>query len=141
MPWFPYDPAARVTAAVAPAEPQRFELDASAGEPMAFVRFGAASFALGGQELRLDLYWLDAYGGGLFVPFGDATSGSETYGAGRYLLDTVKGADLGADDGRLVLDFNVAYNPSCAYDPRWACPLAPPANRLPVAVRAGERAP
>ena len=93
------------------------------------------------QELRLDLYWLDAYGGGLFVPFGDATSGSETYGAGRYLLDTVKGADLGADDGRLVLDFNVAYNPSCAYDPRWACPLAPPANRLPVAVRAGERAP
>ena len=92
-------------------------------------------------ELRLDLYWLDAYGGGLFVPFGDATSGSETYGAGRYLLDTVKGADLGAGDGRLVLDFNVAYNPSCAYDPRWACPLAPPANRLPVAVRAGERAP
>ena len=141
VPWFPYDPAARVTAAVAPAEPQRFELDASAGEPMAFVRFGAASFALGGRELRLDLYWLDAYGGGLFVPFGDATSGSETYGAGRYLLDTVKGADLGAGDGRLVLDFNVAYNPSCAYDPRWACPLAPPANRLPVAVRAGERAP
>ena len=75
----------------------------------------------------------------MFLPFRDATSGSETYGAGRYLLDTVKGADLGDDGGRLVLDFNFAYNPSCAYDPRWACPLAPPENRLPVAVRAGER--
>ena len=64
------------------------------------------------------------------MPFADATSGAESYGAGRYLLDTVKGADLGTEDGRLVLDFNLAYNPSCAYDPRWACPLTPPANRL-----------
>jgi len=88
---------------------------------------------------RLELYWLDGYGGGLFLPFADATSGDETYGAGRYLLDTVKGADLGQYDGRLVLDFNFAYQPSCAYDPRWTCPLAPPANRLSVAVRAGER--
>jgi len=68
-----------------------------------------------------------------------ATSGGESYGGGRYLLDTVKGSDLGQDDGRLVLDFNFAYNPSCAYDPGWVCPLAPPANRLAVAVRAGER--
>ena len=57
------------------------------------------------------------------------------------LLDTIKGADLGADGGRLVLDFNFAYNPSCAYDARWACPLSPPANRLPVAVEAGEKKP
>ena len=55
------------------------------------------------------------------------------------MLDTVKGSDLGEVDGRLVLDFNFAYNPSCAYDPRWACPLTPPANRLELAVRAGER--
>ena len=76
----------------------------------------------------------------MFLPFRDATAGRETYGAGRYLLDTVKGSDLGAGpDGRLVLDFNFAYNPSCAYDPRWACPLAPPPNRLDVEVRAGER--
>ena len=91
------------------------------------------------RRAALDLYWLDGYGGGVFLSFADATSGSETYGAGRYLLDTVKGADLGETDGRLVLDFNFAYNPSCAYDPRWVCPLAPPGNRLTVPVRAGER--
>ena len=58
---------------------------------------------------------------------------------GRYLFDTVKGADLGQQDGRLVVDFNFAYQPSCAYDPRWTCPLTPPANRLRVPIRAGER--
>ena len=75
----------------------------------------------------------------LFLSFRDATSGGESYGGGRYLLDTVKGADLGEDDGRLVLDFNFAYNPSCSYDPGWVCPLAPPANRLSVAMEAGEK--
>ena len=65
----------------------------------------------------------------------------ETYGAGRYLLDTVKGSDLGSERGRLILDFNFAYNPSCSYDPRWVCPLAPPGNRLPIAIRGGERYP
>ena len=91
------------------------------------------------SSLALELYWLEGYGGGLYVPFADATSGAGSFGGGRYLLDTVKGADLGTDDGRLVLDFNFAYNPSCAYDPQWLCPLAPPANRLPIEVRAGER--
>jgi len=137
--YFPFDPAARVTAEVVAAERERFEVPASAGPAMAFSRFGVARFTLGDTPCELELYWLDAYGGGLFVPFADATSGSETYGAGRYLLDTVKGADLGTEDGRLVLDFNLAYNPSCSYDPRWACPLSPPANRLGDAVRAGER--
>jgi uncharacterized protein (DUF1684 family) len=75
----------------------------------------------------------------LFLPFRDATSGSATYGAGRYLLDTVKGADLGMEGDQLVLDFNFAYNPSCAYDPTWVCPLAPPSNRLGIAVEAGEQ--
>jgi hypothetical protein len=139
LPYFGHDPAARVLAEVVPAEVQRFEVPAGAGEPMAFVRFALARFRLGGEPCQLELYWLDAYGGGLFLPFADATSGSATYGAGRYLLDTVKGADLGSEDGRLVLDFNLAYHPSCSYDPRWACPLAPPANRLPFPVRAGER--
>jgi hypothetical protein len=137
--YFPFEPAARVSAEVVPAEPRRYDLEASAGEPMAFFRFGLARFELAGTACELELYWLDAYGGGLFLPFADATSGTETYGAGRYLLDTVKGADLGTQDGRLVLDFNLAYNPSCSYDPRWACPLSPPANRLPIPVRAGER--
>jgi uncharacterized protein (DUF1684 family) len=137
--YFAFDAGARVTAAVEPAERERFEVPASAGEPMAFSRIGVARFTLGGADCALELYWLDAYGGGLFVPFADATSGQETYGAGRYLLDTVKGADLGTDGDRLVLDFNLAYNPSCSYDPRWACPLSPPANRLTIPVRAGER--
>ena len=89
--------------------------------------------------VTLDVSWLEGYGGGLFVPFADATSGDETFGAGRYLLDTVKGADLGVEGDRLVLDFNFAYQPWCSYDGRWACPLAPPANRLEMRIKAGER--
>jgi uncharacterized protein (DUF1684 family) len=134
-----YDPAWCLTASVEPVEPVRIEIVTSNVESMAFNRFAVARFAHAGVDLALELYWLEGYGGGLFVPFADATSGTETYGAGRYLLDTVKGADLGEHDGRLVFDFNFAYQPSCAYDPRWTCPLAPPANRLPVEVRAGER--
>ena len=137
--YFDYDPAARVLAAVEPTEPAALEVPMSRGETPSFTRFGRARFELDGAERSLGLYWLEGYGGGVYLPFADATSGAETYGAGRYLLDTVKGADLGEDDGRLVLDFNFAYNPSCAYDPRWACPLAPPENRLPIPVRAGER--
>jgi uncharacterized protein (DUF1684 family) len=136
---YEYDPAWCLTAAVEPVEPVRLEIVTSNVESMAFSRFAVARFAHDGVELALELYWLEGYGGGLFVPFADATSGHETYGAGRYLLDTVKGADLGERDGRLVMDFNFAYQPSSAYDPRWTCPLAPPANRLTVAVRAGER--
>ena len=130
-----YDPAWRLLADVEAAAPERFELPSSDGATMAFTRFAVARAG----EVALELYWLEGYGGGLFVPFADATSGDETYGAGRYVLDTVKGADLGAQDGRLVLDLNFAYQPSCSYDPRWTCPLAPPANRLTVPVRAGER--
>lgn len=88
---------------------------------------------------ELTLYWIEGYGGGIFLPFADATSGSETYGGGRYLLDTIKGADLGGSNGTLVADFNFAYQPSCSYSARWTCPLAPAENRLTVAVRGGER--
>ena len=139
--YFDYDPAARVLATVTPVETTTFELPSSTDEAYRFSRFGVAEFGLGGEECRLELYWLDGYGGGVLLPFADATSGDTTYGAGRYLLDTVKGADLGMHADRLILDFNFAYNPSCAYDPRWTCPLAPPANRLAIEVRAGERAP
>lgn len=136
---YDYDPGWRVLGSLESAEAARFELPTSGSERMSFTRFALANFAVGGVELSLDLYWLDGYGGGLFVPFADLTSGSETYGAGRYVLDSIKGADLGQQDQLLVLDFNYAYQPSCSYDPRWSCPLAPPANRLPVSVRAGER--
>jgi uncharacterized protein (DUF1684 family) len=141
LPYFPYTPAARVLARVEAAPTERYDIQTSgeAGESYGFTRFATATFELSGDRLSLELYWLDGYGGGVFLPFRDGTSGSETYGAGRYLLDTVKGSDLGMEDGGLVLDFNFAYNPSCAYDPKWVCPLAPLANRLKVPIRAGER--
>ncbi len=135
--YFAYDPRFRYEAPVEPVEPEPLEIAGSAGSVTRFTRFAVTRFA----EHALELYRLDAYGGGVFLPFRDETSGGETYGAGRYLLDTVKGADLGGGDGTLVLDFNFAFNPSCAWDDAWACPLSPPANRLPVAVQAGELAP
>ena len=141
LPYFPYRPDLRVEVELAP-DPEGAELviPTSTGEPTRFTRIGFVRPVLAGTPASLAVYWLEGYGGGLFLPFRDALAGAETYGGGRYLLDTVKGADLGmsADGERMVLDFNYAYNPSCAYDPRWSCPLAPPENRLTVAVRAGE---
>jgi uncharacterized protein len=141
LPYFPYGPGYRVAAKVVAAAPETYDI-ATSGEhegSYRFTRFAVALFELGGMFQELELYWLEGYGGGLFLPFRDATSGKSTYGAGRYLLDTVKGANLGMEGDRLVLDFNFAYNPSCAYDPAWVCPLAPPSNRMDVAVEAGER--
>jgi uncharacterized protein len=139
LPFFEYEPALRVLGEAVRGDDEVRDVAASDGETVRFRRFGTVRFELESAEHELGLYWLEGYGGGVFLPFADATSGNETYGGGRYLLDTVKGADLGEADGRLVLDFNFAYNPSCAYDPRWVCPLSPPENRLDVAVRAGER--
>ena len=102
---------------------------------------GLVDDAVGGAPQRLAVYWLADYAGGIFIPFRDATSGDESYGAGRYLWDSAKGADLGSEADLLTLDFNYAYHPSCVQDPRWSCPLAPQENWLPVPVRAGERLP
>jgi uncharacterized protein (DUF1684 family) len=135
--YYDYDPALRFEATVRGVGLQLLEIPGSAGSVTRFTRFAAARF----DSHELELYWLDAYGGGIFVPFGDRTNGSETYGAGRYLLDTVKGADLGGTADTLVFDFNFAFNPSCAWDDLWPCPLAPIANRLPVPVEAGEKLP
>jgi uncharacterized protein len=137
--YYDYDPAARVLAELEDVEAPPAPIETSGPEPMLFTPFARAHFELHGTPLILELDWLANYGGGVFLCFRDATSGTKTYGGGRYLLDTVKGADLGEEDGRLVLDFNFAYNPSCAYDPSWVCPLAPPANRLAIPVEAGER--
>ena len=142
LPYWPYDPAGRVVARFVPDAEEHADVPISRDdEAMAFSRIGWLDFELAGTSCRLGAFWIHGYAGGLFVPFRDATSGSETYGAGRYLLDTIKSADLGSDAGEstVVLDFNYAYHPSCAYDPRWACPLTPPENRLAVAVRYGER--
>jgi uncharacterized protein (DUF1684 family) len=137
--YFAHDPRGRVLAEVEPTERRRYDVPSSGDDTMSFERIGVARFVLDETPCELEVYWLASYGGGLFVPVADATSGADTYGAGRYLLDTVKGADLGTRDGRLVLDFNLAYNPSCSYDPRWTCPLAPAPNRLAIPVRLGER--
>jgi uncharacterized protein len=117
------------------------ELPVSVGGAMSFRRIGTVEVPFAEGARRLDLYWMAGYAGGLFLPFRDATNGTETYGAGRYLLDSAKSADLGPGraPGTLVLDFNFAYQPSCAFDPKYACPLAPPANRLDLPIRAGER--
>ena len=145
LPYWDFDPAARVLA--------RFTPDAASPPPatpghggqdpqaVAFNRIGWLDFDLFGQSLRLGALWIVGYAGGLFVPFRDATSGHQTYGGGRYLLDTIKSADFGSDlaAGQVVLDFNYAYHPSCAYDPRWVCPLAPPENWLALPIRAGEQ--
>ncbi len=139
--YFDYDPEVRVLARIEPAEPRRIDVAASTGATFPFSKVGTLLFALFGDEHSLTLLWNEGYGGGLFVSFQDETSGNETYPAARYLLDTVKGADLGTSGGKLVLDFNFAYNPSCAYDGSWACPLAEPESHLPIRVSAGERAP
>src|SRR4051794_35055489 len=102
--YFDYDPALRVLADIHPAEREHRAIATSGEEPYSSTRFARAVFGVQGQGQSLDLYWLDGYGGGVYLCFADATSGSETYGAGRYLLDTVKGSDLGAQDGKLVLD-------------------------------------
>jgi uncharacterized protein (DUF1684 family) len=137
--YYDYDRALRLAARLVDAPPAGDELPVSRDAPIRFQRLGTLDVELPEGARRLEAYWLDAYGGGLFLPFRDATSGRETYGGGRYLLDTVKGADLGQRDGELNLDFNFAYHPSCVYSVRWACPLSPAANALDVPIRAGER--
>ena len=160
--YFPYAPELRVEATLTPlasapraddagADEEEAQIEASGPHAMRFERAARVNFTIGETPAELTIYWIDVYGGGLFLAFRDATCPEESYGGGRYLLDTVKGSDFirldadGPDDrmgyagGRIVLDFNYAYNPSCAYNPRWVCPLAPRENRLPMAIRAGER--
>lgn len=137
--FFDYDPDWRVEATVEPVPEEELAIGHSDEGFTAFRRFGEVEVELHGVELSLSLYWLDGYGGGVFLPFRDGTSGEETYDGGRYLLDTVKGADLGHDGDLIVLDFNYAYHPSCVHSYRWSCPLAPPENHVDASITAGER--
>lgn len=136
--YFPENPDAVVEVPLTPASGP-MEIDT--GGPDGVVRYRRVARAVTPWG-RLTLYWIEAYGGGLFLPFRDGTYGSATYGAGRYLTDTVKGTFgrgvVVLPDGRVRLDFNYAYNPSCAYDDRWLCPLAPEENRLADPIPAGE---
>lgn len=136
VPVAPYDPAFRFDVALdTDVGPLRREVATGTDGVVAFERIGRLHLDGLGD---LDAWWLASYGGGLFVPVRDALAGTRTYGGGRYVLDTVKGADLGGDGDHLVVDLNFAYNPSCAYDPAWACPLAPPGNVVKAEVPVGE---
>ena len=149
--YFEYQPRLRVLAELSVDEfEETVDAPASGPHTMPLRRAARVDFRLDGEAVGLAVFWIDVYGGGLFLPFRDATSPAESYGAGRYLFDTVKGSSFEPDvsgsgdasgyaGGRIVLDFNYAYNPSCAYDVRWACPLAPRENWLSAAIRAGER--
>ncbi|WP_298990535.1 DUF1684 domain-containing protein [uncultured Pseudokineococcus sp.] len=141
LPVAPYDPAHRHEVEVTPwtagpdADGGSFSYRTGTDGVVSFERAGTAELPGVGS---LALWWLVGYGGGLFVPVRDGGSGRASYGGGRYVLDTVKGADLGSVGERLVLDLNFAYPPSCAYDPEWACPLPPAENRVDAVLEVGE---
>ena len=142
--YFPYNPAMCAEADIdTDVEPVQLSVAMNAEETMTMTTVGRLHFTLQNVSAALSLYWLNIYGGGLFLPFRDTTSPVESYGGGRYLFDTIKGSDFLATYGasgieRIILDFNYAYNPSCAYNDRWICPLAPVENRLKVPIHAGE---
>jgi hypothetical protein len=140
LPYYPYDSNWRLVLPVnSEVEQETIKVELQGDGLVRMQRFGQIEFEVAGQAVSLSLFWVMGYGGGIFLPFRDLTNEETTYGGGRYLLDTIKHADLGHEDNRLVIDFNYAYNPSCAYNPRWHCPLAPRENWLPVAISAGEQ--
>ena len=137
LPYWPYDPALRFELPLLPAE--ELSLDVPTSEGMtAMDRAGCVRLPLP-LDAVVDAWWLRQYGGGLLLPLRDGTAGQSSYGGGRYVLDTAKGADLGGRDGHLVVDLNFLYHPSCRYNDAWQCPLAPPGNTISVPVCAGER--
>ena len=129
--YYPENPALRLELPLeAAAAPTPVILPTSTGEVREYMHVGQVRFDVSGQQAVLQIY-RDDYG--YFLPFVDATAPDETYGAGRYL----EPHDLG--DGTLQVDFNLAYNPYCAYNERWSCPLPPQENRLKVRIAAGEK--
>ena len=138
LPTRPYEPGWRFELPLLAAPDAQLDVETGTDGIVPFERIGLVDVPGVGT---LDVWRLTSYGGGIFVPVKDALAGKHggTYGGGRYLLDTIKGADLGRGSADLVLDFNFAYNPSCAYDPAWACPLAPPGNTVLVDIPVGER--
>ncbi|MGA8296974.1 MAG: DUF1684 domain-containing protein [Acidimicrobiales bacterium] len=138
LPYWPYDPDVRFEVHVISVHEQvRIEVATdNAKTTMRLVGRVELPDPIGA---KVDLWWLEQYGGGLFLPLRDSTAGHETYGGGRYCLDTAKGSDLGGRGDALIVDFNFLYHPSCRYDPRWVCPLAPAGNTIDLPLRAGEK--
>lgn len=138
VPYWPYDPDLRFALPLEPAEPRELALPTDGDSMTGMRRIGRVRLPAP-FDATLDVWWLHQYGGGLFLPVRDGTAGTTSYGGGRYLLDTAKGADLGGEGDRIVVDLNFLYHPSCRYDPAWQCPLAQPGNTIAAEVRAGER--
>ncbi len=135
-----YNPAYRILVTVDTNVAERkYQIDVGHDGIFTIRQFGKIKITLPSGSGELGLFWIEGYGGGIFLPFRDSTNNNTTYGGGRYLLDTIKGADLGMENNQLILDFNYAYHPSCYYNPRWTCPLAPPQNTLDFPVNAGEK--
>ena len=129
--YFPENPDLRLEVAVEElADKDEIVMQASTGDERAYTRYGRLHFAVDGQPAQLTIY-ADAHG--FFLPFVDALAGKETYGGGRYLEPKP------LENGRFLVDFNLAYNPYCAYNEQWSCPMTPWENRLKVPIRAGEK--
>jgi uncharacterized protein (DUF1684 family) len=129
--YFPEDPLLRIEADVQPVtEQDEVVMQTSTGDVRRYRRYGRFAFTVDGQQASLTIF-ADEHG--FFLPFVDALAGKETYGAGRYLEPEPLGA------GRFLVDFNLAYNPYCAYNDAWSCPITPYENRLTVPIRAGEK--
>lgn len=109
---------------------EQFEMQTSTGDVQPYEKFGRFQFVVDGEQAELTIYQSEH---GFFLPFVDSLAGHETYPAGRYLEpEPLPG-------GRFFVDFNIAYNPYCAYNEMWSCPITPAENRLKVAIRAGEK--
>lgn len=138
LPYWPYDPKLRFELSLIRAGERALALASGNDGRTALRRIGQVQLPHP-LEATLDVWWLDQYAGGLFLPLRDGTAGTTSYGGGRYLLDTAKGADLGSRNKTLTIDLNFLYHPSCRYSDAWQCPLAPEGNRIAAAVHAGER--
>ena len=133
VPYYPFEPALRLELPLDRDVPDEVvAVDTSTGDSQEYRRAGKVRFAVDGEAAQLTIY--QGAGGELFLPLRDATSGEETYGAGRYLEPKL------IDDERVLVDFNYLYNPYCAYNEAWSCPLPPRENWLGVPLRAGEKA-
>ncbi|HET6447359.1 MAG TPA: DUF1684 domain-containing protein [candidate division Zixibacteria bacterium] len=140
LPYFAYEPKCRVVGTFEPADLEKLvELDLGNEGSIILIQVGQVKFTLLEHSAFLNAYWIEGYGGGLFIPFRVLSNGVTSYGGGRYLFDTIKGADLGTNRNEVNMDFNYRYNPSCAYHQQWICPLPPHDNSLSFSVTAGEK--
>jgi uncharacterized protein len=138
VPYWPYDPRLRFDVPLVAAEEDMSLSVPTSDGVIPMTRLGRVQLPAP-VDAVIDVWWLRQYAGGLFLPLRDGTAGESSYGGGRYALDTAKGADLGGRPGRLIIDLNFLYHPSCRYNDAWVCPLAPPGNTIGAPVSAGER--